>query len=510
MTVTLFLTALIPIIWLIVSLGFLKIPGHIAAPTALAISLLISVTAFGSDLGSAFSGALEGAVMGLWPISFIIIAALFTYNITVKTGGMEIIKRQMMSVTDDRRILVLIIAWGFGGFLEAIAGFGTAVAIPAGILAGMGFNPVTAAVICLIANTTPTAFGSIGLAATTLAQVTGLNAGKLSYIISLQLFPLILIVPFILVKIAGRDEEKKESIFLITLFSGIAYALPQIIVTRFIGPELPSVIGSLLSMLVTIEMAKHRERKKKGKDGEKSLGKKEIFRAWLPFTLVFLFIILSSPLVPPVHRILNGVSSSVGIYKGKGASLYTFRWLSCPGTLMTAAALIGGLLQGLSIKQVLKVLLETVKGLGTAIITVTTIVALAKVMGYSGMIEVIAAVLVAATGRFYTFVSPLIGALGTFVTGSDTSSCILFGQLQADAALATGNSPFWTAAANLSGATAGKMISPQSIAVATAATGIKGSEGKILDRTLKVCALYLLVAGLEIFFLAPLMGYLNI
>ena len=504
MNITLFLLALIPIFWLIVSLGALKIPGHIACPVALATSLLIAVTAFKSTPAVAFSGALEGIVMGLWPIVFIIIAAVFTYNITVESGGMDIIKKQMVSVTTDRRILVLILAWGFGGFLESIAGFGTAVAIPAGILAGLGFDPIKAAVLCLIANTTPTAFGAIGLPVTTLAQVSGLEPHELAYTISLQLFPLILIIPFILVKLTGKEKEDDKGIFLITLCSGLAYALPQILVTKFIGAELPSIIGSLLSMFVTILMAKKREQKLNGKKTKRDVSNKEIFRAWLPFILVFLLIIGSSSLIPPIHKALNSVSTSVPIYKGEGASLYTFKWLACPGTLMIVAAIIGGLLQRLSLKQIFSVLGKTVSQMGTTVITVSTIVALAKVMGYSGMIHVIADVLVAATGSFYTFVAPVIGALGTFVTGSDTSANVLFGQLQVDAANSIGANPFWIAAANMSGATAGKMISPQSIAVATAATGLQGSEGKILNATLKVCLGYVVIIGIVVYFGAPI------
>lgn len=504
MNITLFLLALIPIVWLIVSLGALKIPGHIACPVALAASICLAITAFNTNPISAFTGALEGIVMGLWPIVFIIIAAVFTYNITVKSGGMEIIKKQMVSVTSDKRILVLILAWGFGGFLESIAGFGTAVAIPAGILAGLGFDPVKAAILCLIANTTPTAFGAIGLPVTTLAQVSGLESHELAYTISVQLFPLILLIPFILVKLTGKEKKEDKGIFLITLCSGLAYALPQVIVTKFIGAELPSIIGSLLSMFVTILMAKQRENKLNEKKAERDVSGKEIFKAWLPFILVFLLIIGSSSLIPPIHNALNSIASSVPIYKGEGASPYTFKWLACPGTLMVIAAIIGGLLQGLSLKQVFSVLVKTISQMGATVITVSTIVALAKVMGYSDMIRVIADVLVAATGRFYTFVAPVIGALGTFVTGSDTSANVLFGQLQVDAATSIGANPFWIAAANMSGATAGKMISPQSIAVATAATGLQGSEGKILNATLKVCLGYVIIIGLLVYFGAPI------
>jgi len=199
----LFFIALIPVLWLIVSLGILKIPGHKACPIALAMTVILSMMVWKMPVVDSLTAALEGAAMAIWPIMLIIVAAVFTYNLVTYTGGMETIKKMMTTVSTDQRILVLILAWGFGGFLEAIAGFGTAVAIPASILAALGFNPVFAAIICLIANTTPTAFGAIGLPVSTLAQVTGLNVNDLSFTVALQLFVMIVVVPFILVMFTG-------------------------------------------------------------------------------------------------------------------------------------------------------------------------------------------------------------------------------------------------------------------------------------------------------------------
>ena len=238
----LFILALIPIIWLIVSLGVMKIPGHKACPVALVITLVLSIIVWKMPALDSFTGALEGIVMGLWPIVYIIIAAVFTYNLTTYSGSMETIKNMMTGVSSDKRILVLILAWGFGGFLEAIAGFGTAVAIPAGIMASLGFNPVSAAVMCLIANTTPTAFGAIGLPVTTLAQVTDLNVMQLSYTVSIQLFVLILIIPFVLVMLTGGGFKAIKGVFGITLISGLSFAVPQIFVAKFLGAELPAIV----------------------------------------------------------------------------------------------------------------------------------------------------------------------------------------------------------------------------------------------------------------------------
>ncbi|MEG0509310.1 MAG: L-lactate permease [Eubacterium sp.] len=502
----LFILALIPIIWLIVSLGVLKIPGHKACPVALGLALVLSIFVWKMSVLDTVTGALEGIVMGLWPIVYIIIAAVFTYNLTTYSGSMDTIKKMMTSVSSDKRILVLILAWGFGGFLEAIAGFGTAVAIPAGIMASLGFNPISAAVMCLIANTTPTAFGAIGLPVTTLAQVTNLDVMHLSFTVSIQLFVLILIIPFVLVMITGGGVKAIKGVFGITLASGLAFAIPQIFVAKFLGAELPAIVGSLICMAVTICMAKTFYKNSAAVDAEK-VPVKTAFKAWLPFILVFVFIILCSSLFPVINSTLAKIKTSIPIYTGEGAKPYTFSWIACPGTLIILATYVGGLLQGLTFKEISGVLLKTIKQMGKTALTVASIVGLAKVMGYSGMIGSIAMVLVAVTGIYYPLIAPIIGALGTFVTGSDTSANVLFGSLQVKAAEAIHVDPYWIAAANMAGATAGKMISPQSIAVATAATGLIGSEGKILTSTMKFCAIYVVIIGLVVFFGGPLLGY---
>lgn len=546
--VILFFIALIPIIWLIVSLGALKMPGHKACPIALVITLILAIAVWKFSILDSLTGALEGVVMGLWPIVYIIVAAVFTYNLTTASGNMNTIQKMMTGVSSDKRILTLILAWGFGGFLEAIAGFGTAVAIPSGIMAGMGFNPITAAVLCLISNTTPTAFGAIGLPVTTLAQVSGLDVMHLSYVVTLQLFVLILIIPFVLVAIVGGGLKGIKGVFGITLASGLAFAIPQIFVAKFIGAELPAIVGSLCCLGVTIFMAKKfypvtnrpdlsisvhdstdalEENGASGGSADAQGGGKELAQggakelaqadgkvtpkqaviAWMPFIFVFVLIILCSSLVPPIHNVLVSIQTSIQIYTGNGASPYTFQWLACPGTLIIIATFLGGLCQGLKPKEILIILGKTAKQMFKTAITVCSIVALAKVMGYSGMISIIATVLVALTGSFYPLIAPIIGALGTFVTGSDTSSNVLFGQLQVEAARAIDANSFWIAAANMAGATAGKMISPQSIAVATAATGLTGQEGTILTKAMKFCVAYVVIIGLVVYFGGPLLGF---
>jgi lactate permease len=478
-------------------MGIMNVPGYKACPIALGITSIIALIVWRMPIFEVGTAALEGALMALWPIVVIIIAAVFTYNLSIYTKSMEIIKKMLTSITTDRRILVLIIAWGFGGFLEAIAGFGTAVAIPAGILAALGFDPMFAAVICLISNTTPTAFASVGLPVTTLAKLVNISPAALGYTVTVQLFVLIIILPLVLVSVTGKSIKALKGVLGITLVSGISFAIPQILAAKYLGVELPAILGSIICMGSTILTAKLFYKDKSNLEG---VSFKEGFMAWLPFILVFVFIIVSSSLVPVIYKPLSGVKTSLLIYQGPHGKPYTFTWLATPGTIIIIATFIGGLLQGAKFGEIVRVLLNTCSQMKKSAVTILSIVAMAKVMSYSGMIKSIAEVLVAVTGSYYPLMAPVVGALGTFVTGSDTSSNILFGPLQVEVANSIKISSYWLAAANTTGATAGKMISPQSIAVATAATGLAGLEGKILNVTVKFCIGYLVILGIIIFF----------
>lgn len=501
-----FFIALIPVVWLMFSLGVIKMPGYKAAPIAILITLFLSIVVWKMPVTDALSAGLEGVALGLWPIMVVIVAAVFTYNLSLHTGSMEIIKKMMTNITTDKRILVLILAWGFGGFLEAIAGFGTAVAIPASILAALGFDPVFAAVICLIANTTPTAFGSIGIPVSTLASITNLNPAQLSYAVAFQLSALIVIIPLILVALTGKSIKSIKGVFGIALASGLSFAVPEVFIAKYLGAELPSILGSLCSMAVTIIIAKVFYKETSAKDAE-TISLEKGFKAWVTFILVFVFIILTSPLFPMINKPLANIRTSVLIYGGPHGKPFDFTWIATPGTLIIIAAFIGGLIQGASFKEISKVFADTMKQMSKSAITILSIVALAKVMGYSGMIRSIADVLVKVTGSYYPLIAPVIGALGTFVTGSDTSANVLFGGLQVEVAKNLGMSPYWLAAANTGGATAGKMISPQSIAVATAATGLTGAEGKILNATVKFCIAYVVILGMIVFLGSKAFGF---
>lgn len=502
------LLAIIPIVWLILSLGVFKMRGDLACLIGLVITIILSIIGFNFTVVESLSAALEGIVMAFWPIVYVIIAAVFTYNISSESGGMEKIKDMLTAISSDMRILVLLLAWGFGGFLEAIAGFGTAVAIPASILAVLGMSPIKAAIICLIANTTPTAFGAIGLPVTTLAQVTGLEVKQLSLVVTLQLCALIILIPFCLVTLTGNSFKSIKGVFWITLASGLSFSIPQIFVSKYLGAELPSIVGSLVCIIVTIVLVKFIGPKETEKHEITPVTPKEGFMAWLPFILVFVFIIASSSLVPPIHNVLGSAKTTLTIFQGAHAKPYVINWLTAPGTLIIVATVLGGLFQGMSFGTIMKILWNTVKQMTKTMVTVASIVGLSKVMGYSGMINNIAISLVLVTGSFYPFISPIIGAIGTFITGSDTSANVLFGELQVKAAHTLKVNPYWLAAANMAGATAGKMISPQSIAVATGATGLAGEEGTILKQAMKFCAIYTLIICCVIFGIGKIFGHI--
>lgn len=495
----LFAIAMIPVLWLIVSLGVLKMPAHKTCSFTVILTLAIAIICWRMKFIDGITATVEGMAIALWPILLVIVAALFTYNLAVETKTMDVIKKMLSSITTDKRIQVLILAWGFGGFLEAVAGYGTAVAIPTSILASLGFNPLFAAVICLLANTVPTAFGALGIPVTTLATVTGLEVVHLSYVTSIQLAGFIVLIPFLLVILTEKSIKALKGVVGITLVSGITFAIPQIFIAKYLGADLPALVASICSMACTILMAKAMN-KEKVEAKEDKIGLKEGVLAWLPYILLCGLILIASPLVPSINSLLAKASSNIHIYTGDATSTTAFSWINTPGMMILIATFIAGLIQKLKFTYMLDVLKRTIIQLKTSFITIMSIVAISKIMSHSGMTSSISFGLCAITGSFYPLIAPLLGAIGTFVTGSDTSANILFGALQTEAAKSLSIDPYWIAAANTAGATAGKMISPQSIAIATSATGLIGSEGKILSTTVKYCLGYVIILGLIVYF----------
>ncbi len=494
-----FVMALLPIIWLIIALTALKIPGFKACTIALAIAYVLAVFVWKMPFIDSLGAVAEGAALALWPIIIVIIAAIFTYNVCVATGKMEIIKKMLANVTKDKRVLVLIIAWGFGGFM-------------ASMLVGLGFPSVFAAIVCLIANATPTAFGSIGIPTTTLAKITGINVIDLSTNTVILLALLIILTPFVLVFLTGKSKNSLKGITLITLISGFSFLLPEYLVARYLGAELPVVIGAVCSMAATVLAArlfgKGRVEEKYILEGrqEVKVTVKEALVAWSPFILIFIFLLITSKMAGPFNELLASVKTTVSIYQGKGSSPYTFSWLATPGLWILLSAFIGGKIQGLGIKEMFVILKKTILQMMKTVITIIAIMATAKLMGYSGMIASISLVFVTYTGSFYPFFAPFLGAIGTFVTGSGTSASVLFGGLQAETSAALGLNQAWITASNTAGAVMAKMISPQSIAVAVAAVSLEGKENMLLKGTIKYFVLFVIIVGVITFVGARLLA----
>lgn len=503
-----FILALIPIIWLIVAMSILKMPGFKACFIAFVITFILAAAAWHLSIINTATAALEGICNALWPIIIVILAALFVYNLTLKTGAMEKIKAMLAGVSTDKRILMLLIAFGFGNFMEGMAGFGTAVAIPAGILVGLGFDPILSIVSCLIINSTPTAFGSVGVPTNTMANITGFDAVAISGNVAKIQLVVSFLLPFIAVIVIGQGVKALKGLIPMILIADISFLVPQYIVANVIGPDLANIIGAIICMICIIIAAIKLPRKiipefevESSGNGLKGLSMNEALVAWSPFILIFVFLLLTSTIVPFIHDPLAAINSKISFYAGENPATLTFYWINTPGVLIILAGIIGGLIQGAGFGEIIGIFCTTVKNNVKTIITICSVLAVAKIMGYSGMISDIANVLVAVAGDKFPLISPLIGTIGGFVTGSGTSTTALFGQLQVETANQIGANPIWLAAANLMGAGIGKMICPQSIAIGTAACNLSGVESKILGKTAVYTVLFAVIGGIVCFVL---------
>ena len=529
------LIAVIPIVLLFVLMLAFKMPGYKSALITLAATVLLALLAAGpmgmipeSLAGRSLWGIVgwslaEGVWKAIFPILIIIIMALYSYNILLKSGKIEVIKAQFTSITDDKGIVVLLLVWGFGGLLEGMAGFGTAVAIPAAILIGLGFKPVFSALVSLIANTVAVAFGAVGVPVTTLCNEVAAGGAATaeavmqtsSYIV-IQLGVLFFLVPFMILMITDKKAVWKN--LALSVWTGAISFGAQYACARFLGAETPAIVGSLAAIVAIILYARlfkrgagtadssagTRDGDTKDSTGSSTAryGLAESLRAWSVYLFILLFILMSGPLVPGINRFLNTHLVSRVVLPVTGATLI-FKWIANAGVMLFLGATLGGLVQGLSLRQLMVLLAGTVAKSGKTIITILSLISISSVMNNSGMIGQIALGLVALTGSFYPFFAPLIGAVGTFVTGSDTSANILFGKLQANVAGQLGlgaDQTTWLVASNTTGATGGKMISPQSIAIATAACDMEGKDGEILKAALPYAAIYIVVSGLFVFF----------
>lgn len=513
------LISIIPIVLLFVLMLGFKMAGHKSAFITLCVTILLALFvapllqmipeqyAQSSVFGVVGWATVEGVLKAVFPILIIILMAIYSYNILVESKQIEIIKDQFTSFTDDKGILVLMLVWGFGGLLEGMAGFGTAVAIPAAILIGLGFKPMFSALVALIGNTVATGFGAVGVPVTTLCNevAPGGSASpeaicEISSYAVIQLAPLFILLPFIILMLTDRKAWVKN--LLLSVWVGVISLGVQYACAHYLGAETPAIIGSVAAILAIIVYAKLFTKKKKDSEvkEKKSYTAQETFRAWSVYLFILIFILVSGALCPPVNSFLKShLVSAVKLPVIE--STFRFGWISNAGLMLFLGATIGGLIQGLSFKRLMVVLARTVVNLRNTVVTIISLIALASVMNYCGMIGAIASGLVALTGSFYPLFAPLIGAVGTFVTGSDTSSNILFAKLQANVASQLNYSdPNWLVAANTTGATGGKMISPQSIAIATAACDMQGKDGEILRSALPYAIMYIIIGGLMVFF----------
>lgn len=493
--------AAIPIIFLFVLFLMRKIPGFLACILALISALSIAIFVFNMPPILALASALYGILSGVFPIAWIVINAVFLYNISKKTGSFSIVKNSIEMITPDRRLQALLIAFCFGAFLEGAAGFGAPVAITAGMLVGLGFVPLYAAGLCLISNTAPVAFGGVGIAVITAGHLTDIDPNVVSRMISHQLPFIAFIMPWWLVGImSGRRGIK--GVWPAILVTGTSYALTMFLVAHFIGPTLPDVLSAVVSIFSLIIFLRfwqpketwrfpHERENLDYKNIKHKYSIKMLIKAWAPFILLILFIgnwglggfqsILSKVnLVIPFEVLNNNLVVNEKLVNVN----YNFGWLSATGTAILFAAIIAAFLLGMSFKDFLKTAKETFIELFKPLITISAIVGFAYVLNFSGMAAAIGTALT-LSGHFFPFISPLLGWLGVFITGSDTSSNALFSNIQANTATSLGISPVLTVASNSSGGVAAKMISPQSIAVAIAAVGLVNQEGRLFRFTIK-------------------------
>lgn len=495
------LVAVAPILFIFWALIIKKMKGYQASLIAVIIAILIAIFVYGMPAKLALLSTANGALYGFFPICWIVITAVFLFNITVKSGQFEIIKHFMASITSDRRLQALLIAFSFGSFLEGTAGFGAPVAITAAMLVGLGFNPLYAAGICLIANTAPVAFGAIGIPITVASQVTSIPEMAISQMVGRTLPILSIIVPFYLVVLMAGFKKAKEVMPAI-LVSGFSFAFLQWLTSNYLGPALPDVIagiGSIVSLVVFLKFWKVKNVWRFPNEPaptfntEISYTTGQIVRAWSPFILLTIIIIAWG--LQPIKDVFTAVGQKQFEFPGlhnaitdKNGKLlphiFKFNYLSAAGTAILISALISVPLVGMRFSEAIKIFGQTLKQLTYPIITICSVLAFAYIVNDSGITITIAEAL-ASTGVFFPFFAPVLGWLGVFITGSDTSANALFGKLQASTANSIGVDPVITVGANVSGGVVGKMISPQSIAVAAAAGHLVGRESELFTFTVK-------------------------
>jgi len=543
------IVAALPIVVLFLMLGVFRRPTWMSALSALATAFIVALAVYGMPANLALVSIVYGAAFGLFPIAWIVFAAIMLYRLAVDTGKFEIIKDSVGGLSSDRRLQAMFIAFSFGAFIEGAAGFGAPVAVSGAMLAGLGFNPFFAAGICLLANTAPVAFGSIGIPVTTLANITGLPVMALSQMVGRLCAMISLFIPGYLIVVMAGGRRAMEVLPAI-IACGLSFAAMQFTVSNFVGPELTDIASSLTCIAVMVLVMKvwtprnvmHLEG-----DGPATIPSwtpghgvavqshgsvavvarkhtaAEVFTAWLPYLLLVAFVLvwgeadvkaalnrwtnsllpsgipksatlLNGLLVPGLHNMIQRVPPVVA-QPSPYAAVFEFNWLSASGTSCFLATIAAAILLRVSPARFGKIYAGTFKQLALPMLTIATMLALAYLMNYSGMTSTLGLAL-AATGPAFPFFSAVLGWLGVFLTGSDTSANALFGNLQVVTANALHLNPVLTAAVNSAAGVMGKMISIQSIAVAVAATGMtRADEGRLFRFTIKHSIFLMAVMG---------------
>ncbi|NUB06762.1 L-lactate permease [Azospirillum sp. Vi22] len=529
------LVAALPIIFFFIALTMLRMKGHVAGTITVAISLAVAILFYKMPVGMALASAGYGFLYGLWPIAWIIVAAVFLYKITVKTGQFEIIRSSVVSITEDQRLQMLMVGFSFGAFLEGAAGFGAPVAITAALLVGLGFNPLYAAGLCLIANTAPVAFGAMGIPIIVAGQVTSLDPFRIGAMAGRQLPLLSVFVPFWIIMIMDGWKGVRET-WPAILVAGGTFAVTQYFTANFIGPELPDITSALVSLVSITVFLKFWKPKAIFRfansplasgpvpqsvgamassefNAQRSYSAGEIAKAWSPFLILTVIVTIWSlkpfkalfakggaladtVLYFPIAGLDKLVLKAAPIVASPKPidAVYKLDLLAATGTAILISAIITMVMLKMRPADGVKTFVETVSELKRPIYSIGMVLAFAFIANYSGLSSTLA-LLLAGTGFLFPFFSPILGWLGVFLTGSDTSSNALFCGLQATTAQQVGVSDVLMVAANTTGGVTGKMISPQSIAVACAAVGLVGRESELFRFTVKHSLFFVAIIG---------------
>ncbi|MBP6116675.1 MAG: L-lactate permease [Neisseriaceae bacterium] len=519
------LVALIPIIFFFLALTVLRLKGSVAGTITVLLAFLVAIFAYNMPVMLALSSIVYGFLYGLWPIAWIIIGAVFLYKISVKTGHFDVIRSSILSVTEDQRLQMLLVGFAFGTFLEGAAGFGAPVAITAALLVGLGFKPLYAAGLCLIVNTAPVAFGAMGIPIIVAGEVSGIEVMAVSQMVGRQLPFMVPIVLFWIMGIMDGWRGIKET-WPAVLVSSISFALAQYATSNFVGPELPDItaaIATLVTLTLFLKVWKPKNIFRFEQEADSPLinaanqpkySAGQIMLAWSPFAILTLMVtiwsiqpfkvlfakggalhhwVLELPM-PFLHNMVQKmppiVSEAVDY-----AAVYKFDWFSATGTAIFLAALITIVVLKMRPKDAVATFVDTLNELKISIYSIGMVLAFAFIANYSGLSATLALAL-AHTGKAFTFFSPFLGWLGVFLTGSDTSANALFSALQATTAQQIGVPEVLLVAANTSGGVTGKMISPQSIAIACAAVGLVGRESDLFRFTLKHSLAFTVMIGI--------------